>query len=174
MSNDTSFSIAEATTEDWPWIVQGQVEIAWTRLGPDGQAELGWQTCGESVARQVARIRRDEGFPTAAFVGKTEDGTPAGFVWVAKTHHDFTGALEATLLGQYVAEAYRNRGLGRRLMATAEEWARQQGLTRISMSVSAHNTLAQNAYKTLGFRVESVRMSRALRRQRDRTAPTDS
>jgi ribosomal protein S18 acetylase RimI-like enzyme len=174
MSNETGFHIEKAKAEDWPWIVQGQAEIAWTRLGSDRQAELGRQTCGESVARQVARIRRDEGFPTAAFVAKTVDGTPAGFVWVARTHHDFTGELEATLLGQYVAEAYRHRGLGRLLMATAEEWARQQGLKRISMSVGARNTLAQNTYKTLGFRVESVRMSRDLRKQMDRASLADS
>ncbi len=173
MSNDASFTIAEATTEDWPWIVQGQVEIVWTRLGPDGQREVGKQTVGERVDRQVERIRRDEGFPTAAFVARTVDGTRAGFVWVARTHHDFTGQLEATLLGQYVAAAHRHQGLGSLLMARAEEWARQQGLTRISVSVGAHNTLAQNTYKTLGFRVESLRMSRDLTEQVDGTSLTD-
>jgi ribosomal protein S18 acetylase RimI-like enzyme len=173
MSNETGFHIEKAKEEDWPWIVQGQAEIAWTRLGPDRQEELGWQTCGASVARQVARIRRDEGFPTATFVARTGDGTRAGFVWVARTHHDFTGQLEATLLGQYVAEAYRHQGLGRLLMARAEEWARQQGLTRISMSVGAHNTLAQKMYETLGFRVESLRMSRDLTKHEDGSSLID-
>jgi len=174
MSNDTSFTIAEATTADWPWIVQGQVDIAWTRLGADGQREVSKQTVAERVDRQVERMRRDEGFPTATFVARTVNGIRAGFVWVARTHHDFTGQLEATLLGQYVAEAYRRQGLGRLLMATAEEWARQQGLTRISVSVGAHNTLAQYTYKTLGFRVESLRMSRGLPKQGHGTGRTNS
>jgi ribosomal protein S18 acetylase RimI-like enzyme len=86
-------------------------------------------------------------------------------VWVARTHHDFTGQLEASLLSQYVAEAYRNQGLGRRLMETAEEWARQQGLPRISLSVGTHNQLAQNLYKTLGYQVDILRMTKELGEQ---------
>jgi ribosomal protein S18 acetylase RimI-like enzyme len=164
-SKEMPFRIEKATESDWPWIVQGQAEIAWRRLGRDRQGEVSRQTVEQRVAQRVDKIRGDEGFPTQAFVAKTENGTQAGYVWVAKDHHDFTGQLEASLLSQYVVEAYRNQGLGQRLMERAEEWACQQGLPRISLSVRAHNKLTQNLYKTLGYQVEMLRMTKELDQQ---------
>jgi len=156
------FKIEQATESDWPWIVQGEVEIAWVGLDPEQQRHVGRRTVEETVARRVQRQREDEGFPTQAFVARMEDGTLAGFVRVAKDQNDFTGQLQAHLLNQYVAEPYRDQGLGRRLLETAEEWARQQGLPRISLSIGARNTLGQRLYETLGYRVETLRMAKQL------------
>lgn len=158
-----AFHIEPATEDDWSWIVQGEVEIAWVRLGPERQRGLGRQAVEASVARQVERLRHDRGFPSQVLVARTDDGTPAGFVWVARDQNDSTGQLEASLLNQYVAEAYRGQGLGHRLMETAQEWARQQGLPRISLSVGARNTLGQKLYESLGYEVETLRMTRKLR-----------
>jgi ribosomal protein S18 acetylase RimI-like enzyme len=170
---ESRFRIEQTTESDWPWIVQGQVEIAWARLGPDRQREASRRIVEERVAQQVAKLRQEEGFPNEAFMAKTEEGTPAGFVWVAKTHNDFTGQLEASLLNQYVAEPYRGRGLGRRLMETAEEWARQQGLPRISLSVGTQNKLARKLYETLGYQVEMLRMTKKLDTQEPEFLLTD-
>jgi ribosomal protein S18 acetylase RimI-like enzyme len=170
---ESRFRIETATESDWPWIVQGQVEIAWARLGPDRQREVNRQMVEERVAQQVAKLRQEEGFPNEAFMAKTDEGTPVGFVWVAKTHNDFTGQLEASLLNQYVAETYRGQGLGRRLVETAEEWARQQGLPRISLSVGAHNTLAQRLYEALGYQVDMLRMTKELDTQEPELLLTD-
>ena len=164
-SKETLFRIEAATEDDWPWIVQGQVEIFWLRLGPERQREVGRQAVEDHVTQQVARLREEQGFPNQAFVARTGDGTLAGFVWVAKTHNDSTGQLEASLLNQYVAEPYRGQGLGHRLMETAEEWARQQGLPRISLFIGVHNTLAQRLYESLGYQAEILRMTKKLSTQ---------
>jgi ribosomal protein S18 acetylase RimI-like enzyme len=74
-------------------------------------------------------------------------------------------------LNQYVAEPYRGQGLGRRLLETAEEWACQQGLPRISLSVGAQNTLVQKLYESLGYQVETLRMSKRLIPQEDDEFP---
>jgi ribosomal protein S18 acetylase RimI-like enzyme len=158
----TQFRIETATEDDWPWIVQGEAEIAWIRLEPDQQKEVGRRAVEEAVARRVQRLRGDAGFPTQAFVARTDDGTLAGFVRVAKTHNDSTGQLEASLLSQYVSEPYRGQGLGHRLMETAEDWACQQGLSRISLSIGVHNTLGQKLYESLGYEVETLRMAKQL------------
>ena len=141
-------------------------EIAWVRLGRERQQEMAQQAVEERVTRQVAKLRRDEGFPNEVFVARVDGETLAGFVWVARTHNDFTGQLEASLLDQYVAESHRGQGLGRRLMEAAEEWARRQGLPRISLSVGAYNTIGQRLYESLGYQVEALRMSKELGRQR--------
>ena len=66
------------------------------------------------------------------------------------------------MLNQYVAEAYRGQGLGHRLMETAEEWARGQGLPRISLAVGVGNTIGQRLYESLGYQAETLRMSKKL------------
>ena len=161
-STEVVFCIEPTRESDWPWIVQGQVEIAWARQGQGRQREVSRQMAEERTAQQVERLRREEGFPNQAFTARADDGTLAGFVWVARTHNDSTGQLEASLLNQYVAETYRGQGLGRRLMETAEAWARQQGLPRISLSVGAPNTLGQKLYQSLGYQVETLRMTKKL------------
>ena len=53
-TNPEEFLIQPAREDDWPWIVQGQVEIAWTRLGPDRRREVSRKAIREGVERQVA------------------------------------------------------------------------------------------------------------------------
>ena len=162
VSKETLYRIEAATEDDWPWIIRGQVEIQWVRLGAERRQEISKETIKERVTKQVTRLRQDTGFPSHAFVARTENGTPTGFIWVAMDHNDSTGQLEALLLNQYVAEPYRGQDLGRRLMATAEEWARQQGLSRISLAVGVHNTIGQRLYESLGYQAETLRMTKKL------------
>ena len=81
---------------------------------------------------------------------------------MAKKHNDSTGQVEASLISQYVVTAYRGQGLGRRLMETAEEWARQQELPRIALSMGVRNTLGRRLYESLGYQVETLRMSKRV------------
>ena len=165
MSGDSEkavFHIEAATEDDWPWIVQGEVVIAWTRLDEEGQRETSREAVEKQVTHRVAELCKDESFHNEAFVARAEDGTLAGFVWVARDQNDSTGQMEALLLNQYVAEAYRGQGLGHRLMETAEEWARGQGLSRISLAVGVGNTIGQRLYESLGYQAETLRMSKEL------------
>ena len=81
-------------------------ESDWARLEQERQREVSWQMTEQRTAQQVEKLRREEGFPNQAFIARAGDGTLAGFVWVARTHNDSTGQLEASLLNQYVAEAF--------------------------------------------------------------------
>ncbi|MFI9589442.1 GNAT family N-acetyltransferase [Nonomuraea sp. NPDC052265] len=60
-------------------------------------------------------------------------------------------------------EAVRG-GLGRRLMAAAEEWARDQGLRHVTLETGAANTTARRFYAALGYTEEGVRLTRSLDR----------
>ena len=156
------FQFGPAIESDWPFIIDWQAEIAWVGLGRDRQRATDLATVCERVARQVAQLRADEGFPNQTLVSRTADGEPAGFVWVARTHNDRTGQVEASLLGQYVAKPYRGQGLGGRLLELAENWARQQGLPCICLFVGADNVIAQRLYRSLGYEVEALRMTKRL------------
>lgn len=60
-------------------------------------------------------------------------------------------------LGVTVAASHRGRGLGRALMLAAEDWARAQGIERITLSVFADNHNARGLYESLGYAVEGTR-----------------
>ncbi len=53
-----------------------------------------------------------------------------------------------------VAPAHRNKGLGRQVMAAAEEWLKQQGVWKLNLLVRADNEQACGFYRRLGYEVE--------------------
>lgn len=162
MVRDARFLIKPAVEDDWPWIVQGLTETAWGRLTDEQRQRTSRRSVQELVRQHVAQVRGEDGFPNQALVGKTPDGQLAGFVWVAKVRNESSGQPEASLLNQYVVKVHRGEGLGHRLTEAAEEWARHQGLRRISVRVGAHNRLGQKLYETLGYEVDMLRMTKKL------------
>jgi GNAT superfamily N-acetyltransferase len=51
----------------------------------------------------------------------------------------------------YVAPAYRNRGLSRRLIASLEEIARDRGCCKLTLEVLSGNQPARSSYRRAGF-----------------------
>jgi GNAT superfamily N-acetyltransferase len=62
-----------------------------------------------------------------------------------------------------VAETARGGGLGRALIAAAEDFARGQGATRINIGAVAGNAGAQRLYESLGYAPSSVERAKELR-----------
>jgi ribosomal protein S18 acetylase RimI-like enzyme len=50
-----------------------------------------------------------------------------------------------------VAEAYRSQGLSRRLLEAVETMARGLGCCKLTLEVLEGNTIAQAAYRSVGF-----------------------
>lgn len=62
------------------------------------------------------------------------------------------GARHRAMLGMGVHRAYRRRGVGARLLATAIDWARQQGgLKWVDLEVLSENHPAVSLYLRAGF-----------------------
>ena len=77
--------------------------------------------------------------------------------WIDIKPNPEQGICHRGRLGMGVLAAYRNQGIGRRLMETALAKAKQSGLIRIDLTVYATNTAAIALYRKLGF-VEEGRM----------------
>lgn len=61
-------------------------------------------------------------------------------------------------LGIALTEKYCGKGIGRKLMETAIDWAKENGMTRITLQVDTSNYRAINLYTKLGFQVEGTFM----------------
>ena len=92
-----------------------------------------------------------------------DDALPAGAIGAIKAPNDKDGLLGVQEAFWFVHKEYRRRG-GVRLIARLEEWAREQGVVRLSLCHLAHmNADALGAlYKSLGYRPIEVHYMKRL------------
>ena len=93
--------------------------------------------------------------PLSIFVAEGTDGL-VGFVEVdLRSHAD--GCNPSTPVGYiegwYVVEQHRLQGLGRKLLAKAEEWARQHNCVEVASDATIDNESSQRAHEALGYQV---------------------
>jgi aminoglycoside 6'-N-acetyltransferase I len=94
--------------------------------------------------------------PLINFVAETVDGTLVGFAEVdLRSHADGCNPEQPVgyLEGWYVAEEARQSGIGRRLLASAEDWARSHGCVEMASDTWIDNELSQTCHGLLGFEV---------------------
>jgi len=94
--------------------------------------------------------------PLIIFVAEASDGRLAGFVEVdLRSHADGCDPSEPVgyIEGWYVAEEYRRSGVGEKLIAAAEDWARGQGCVEMGSDAIIENEMSQRAHEALGFEV---------------------
>jgi len=80
-----------------------------------------------------------------------------GSIHIGRSRHGFAD------VGMAVAREWRGRGVGSTLLAAAIEWAREQGLHKLSLGVFAHNAAAIALYRKFGFVVEGRRVKQYRR-----------
>ena len=61
-----------------------------------------------------------------------------------------------------VVQAAADMGLGNRLMAELENWAKAHGFTRLELTVIAHNERAKRLYLARGFDIEGTKRNSRL------------
>jgi aminoglycoside 6'-N-acetyltransferase I len=121
------------------------------------RAALWPQASADELARELTAIlsgKTPGTLPLVEFVAETSDDALVGFVEVGLRSHaeGCDAALPVGYVeGWYAAESHRRRGIGKKLLAAAEEWARQQGCVEMASDTSPENELSQRVHKSLGF-----------------------
>jgi GNAT superfamily N-acetyltransferase len=87
---------------------------------------------------------------------RTESGTVVGMVSAQLVVSTAEGAYSAWVEDMVLAPEYRAKGIGRRLLDAALEWARSRGATRAQLLVDLDNAPALGYYDHLGW--ESTRL----------------
>jgi GNAT superfamily N-acetyltransferase len=159
MTPDTA--IREATQADLPFVIDLAVEAVLHSTSP-------FRPFGGDL---IKRYRREDlqGLYQAlsdpnfkAFV-LFEDDELIGHVLVHCGHRDSaTGVNQAWIYDLSVRPGYWNAGIGKRLMARAEEFARGLGIGAIGLGVTISNERAVKFYHGLGYLDERVQMFKPL------------
>ncbi|MFC0251571.1 aminoglycoside 6'-N-acetyltransferase [Massilia consociata] len=90
----------------------------------------------------------------AQFVACTDAGAPQGLVEVALRTDYVNGTASSPvgfLEGLYVVPQWRRRGIAALLVATAEQWAREQGCAEMASDALLENTASHAMHRALGF-----------------------
>jgi len=94
--------------------------------------------------------------PLIILVAEASDGALAGFLEVdLRSHADGCNPVLPVgyIEGWYVAENHRHKGVGRKLLAAAEDWARNQGCVEIASDTWVDNEVSQRVHEALGYEV---------------------
>ncbi len=136
------FACDRAVREETPFLLRTAAESL-----PDATAArrfLAGQRAGGGEASLIAVLDRDAVGILALWTGA-----------YARIAHEAS-------LGLAVRREYWGSGVGKRLMAAGEAWARARGLHRFSLWVLGHNTRARRFYASCGFAEEAVARRYAL------------
>jgi ribosomal protein S18 acetylase RimI-like enzyme len=90
------------------------------------------------------------------------DGHPAGCLLMWTLDDYFTAERHAHISVIAVTRAAEGHGVGRALMNHAEQWARERGHSRITLSVFESNRRARALYERAGFHIEMRRYVKPL------------
>ena len=118
-------------------------------LWPDASAD--------ELSRELMQILEGKAavtLPHIILVAEASDGTIAGFLEIdLRSHADGCNPSRPVgfIEGWYVSENHRQKGIGRKLLAEAEEWARGQGCAEIASDTWLDNVLSQRVHEALGY-----------------------
>jgi len=119
--------------------------------------ELGYPATEEEVAERLSRLEGVDG----VFLRVAElDGSVVGLA----TCHRFLSLHKTEpvvwLTSLVVSSEHRGEGIGHTLVAACEEWAKEQGAERLSLTSATHREAAHAFYLNMGYEKTGVRLAK--------------
>lgn len=110
-------------------------------------AELGYAVEAAEMAARLRRIRHRGG---SRVVVATAGDAVVGWMQVQETE-SLEGGARVEIAGLVVAPACRRAGVGRKLVAEAERWARERGAPVLMVRSNVQREESHRFYPALGF-----------------------
>lgn len=109
----------------------------------------------------LARAVSAQDSRAAVFIAEGESGAPLGFISL-RVHEGIGGVERCHVADLAVTSSARRMGVGTALMRAAESWARERGMSVLSLDVWSSNEAALCFYRHLGYDPESLCLIKRL------------
>lgn len=111
-----------------------------------------------SMERALNQPRPD----SAVFIAEDENGKRAGFIHLQTENDYFRDEKYGYISDLAVDASFEGQGIGRKLLATADEWARAKGYRLLALYVFSGNRRARQVYEKYGFKEEVIKYVKAV------------
>ena len=108
-----------------------------------------------TVDQQRKRIEAMSGEKTSTILVAEENGLLVGYLFAMGGNP--VRVKHAVYLAIGVAESSRGQGVGAKLFAKLEEWAKERTIHRLELTVMVHNKAAIALYEKMGFEIEGTK-----------------
>lgn len=119
--------------------------------------------CIEGIRQDLLKHLEDQPANSYLFVAEDENGDRAGFIHLQRTTDFFTGRSNCHVSDLAVLPQYEGRGIGRALLAHAEDWAREHHCQLVTLAVFPGNERARAMYEACGYSTDLLRLAKPLR-----------
>lgn len=114
----------------------------------------------KDLSRLMANIEAAVSGGDLLLVAENDLGDIVGYIWGQRGDYNRVRHIAYVVVG--IRETYRGQGIGTRLFELLEDWARENGVVRLELTVECPNEAAIRLYEKQGFVVEGTR-SRAMK-----------
>ena len=108
-----------------------------------------------TVDQQRKRIEAMTGEETSTILVAEDNGSIVGYLFAIGGNP--TRAKHAVYLVVGIAESSRGQGVGTKLFTKLEEWAKEQNIHRLELTVMVHNKAGNALYEKMGFEIEGTK-----------------
>ena len=116
--------------------------------------DLGYADAKEDFIRnQILKLDTNR---EAVFVAEIDEFV-VGFIHVEKYSNIYFGPV-GNILGLAVRESFRNQGIGKQLLATAENWSKGKGCIGMRLNSGGSRINAHDFYRSQGYNSEKTQI----------------
>ncbi len=123
-------------------------------------AQLGYPAPAEVIPDRIANIARSGN--AAVYVAEDSGGSVVGMMATQLLWTIHNDPPLAWLTALVVLDSARGQGVGSLLLGRAEEWARQKGAQKISLSTALHREETHVFYDNRGYGRSGLRFTKKL------------
>ena len=122
-------------------------------------SELGYPTSASALPERLRAVESEGG---TVFLAVNSNGVALGLASVASHSTIHADAPVAYITALVTGGAARGQGIGRAMVSAAEQWAREKGCVRLSVTSAEHRADAHAFYPRCGMPYSGRRFSKAL------------
>ena len=122
-------------------------------------SELGYPSTVSTVSNRLSKINSNKCYKTLV---AEVDGKIAGFIGLCKLYaYEYDGAY-VKIIALVVNKDYRSKGIGTKLVESAEKWALDEEAIAITLNSGINRKEAHEFYKSNGYGIKGYSFSKTF------------